>query len=402
MLETEYMDAGNPLVCTIAFVSFESSFVQSVVKKVPDSELAKLGVAPRHEDGGTPDSIHKLKQRKLNGRLLYLGWLLVWPDDASSSVSHSDLALLKLSPGRLFPPEVKYSIFIEQGFGASPRSDDALFLIHAMSRPAVPMKVVKNKNPPKAKYLFPPEPSKRAVLLLSELRRQESPNSRDHSTAKLSVKQASRYMRYEAGESPLGRESLEIKRQRDFYERALSLVNSNFMRSPAEPLHKLEFRHVARTRWVVHDMKVEEGRQLRCDWYREHLQWNGSPLDQLSLAYVMAKRELERRVSFREPDDRARLRIADQIEMKAQTTDVFEWQALMTEANRQYTPYAKIRSVPYTLTSFEDVAGRDDGEGLDHGADHLFARIISDRTLFAARKEWNHARKKESERNNKK
>jgi hypothetical protein len=401
-LETEYMDVGNPLVCTVAFVSFDSPFVQSVVKKVPDSELAKLGVAPRHEDGGTPDSIHKLKQRKLNGRLLYLGWLLVWPDDTTRSTSHSDLSLLKLAPGRLFPSEVKHSVFIEQGFGASPRSDDAVFLIDSMSRPAVPMKVIKNKNPPKAKYLFPPEPSKRAVLLLSELRRQESPKSRDHSTDKLSVKQASRYMRYEAGEHPLGRESIEIKKQRDFYERAMSLVNSNFMRSPAEPLHKLEFRQLARTRWVVHDMKAEEGRQLRCEWLREHLQWNGSPLDQLSLAYVMAKRELERRVAYHEPDDRARLRIADQIEMKTHLTDVFEWHALMTRENRHYTPYAEVRSVPYSLTSFEDLARRDDNsgaeEGFGHGANHLFARIISDRTLFAARKDWNHARKKVLER----
>jgi hypothetical protein len=272
-------------------------------------------------------------------------------------------------------------------------------LINSMVRPASPMQLVKNKNPPKAKFQLPPEPEKRAVLLMSELRRQESPKTRVHSTSRLSVKQASRYMRYEVGEHPLGKESIPIKQHREFYERVMTLVNSNFMRSPSEPVYKLEFRHVSRTRWVVHDMQLEEGRQLRCDWYREHLQWEQSPLDQLSFAYVLAKREVERRIAHREADDRIRARIADQIELKTLLTDVFEWHALQTEANRQYTPLSAIRSLPYN--SMDDLVRlREDDHKSNSSEDHdfLFARIISDRTLAAARKEWTVTRKESNRR----
>ena len=390
-LETEYMEEGNPLVCTVAFVNFESPFVQTVVKKVPDAELVKLGVAPRHEDGGTPEGIHKLKKEKLNGRLLYLGWLLVWPDDVPDRLSHADKYLLKLSPGRIFPPELKHGVFIEQSFGASPRTDDVYFLLHALTRPAVPVQLVKSKTPPKIKFRLPPEPPKRAVILLSELRRQESSkSSRTYSDSKLSVRQASRYMRFELGEDPVGKkESLAIKQQREFYERVTTLLNANTMRSPAEPLYKFELKQLARTRWVVHDLRAEEGRQLRCDWYQEHVQWK-SPLDQLSLAFVMAKRELERRIAHQEIDDRVKMTIASTIEKKKLLTDVFEWHPLRTEVNRHYSPFAEVEEVRVVDVPTVDT---DDNEG-DEGGEQdtnelLFARIISDRYLSAARKSWN-------------
>jgi hypothetical protein len=93
-------------------------------------------------------------------------------------------------------------------------------------------------------------------------------------------------------------------------------------------------------------MTLEESRQLRCDWYQEHVQW-GSDLDQLSFAHVMAKRELERRMEFGEPDDHARKAFADKTEMKKLLTDAHEWYAMQTKPNRYYSAHDGLEVLPY-------------------------------------------------------
>jgi hypothetical protein len=47
-----------------------------------------------------------------------------------------------------------------------------------------------------------------------------------------------------------------------------------------------------KTVMIVHDLREEESRQLRCEWYDEHLFWGNSHLEDLSLAYVLAKRRI--------------------------------------------------------------------------------------------------------------
>jgi nucleoside-diphosphate-sugar epimerase len=387
-LHTEYMDEGTPLICTVAFVAFESPIVQTVVRKVPEHEQVRLGVVPRPEDNGAQEALHSLKRVKLNGRLLYQGWILVWPDAVPDSLPHSSRFLLKLSPGRMFAKSVKHAVFIEEGFGVSPKHDDIKFLVEQLKRQALPGRTVKKKSPPKTKIRLPAEPPRRAVILMAELRQQESKRSRTVERETLSIRQASRFMRFETGEASLGRESSVLKAQREFYERMVSFVNRNTMRSPTEPQYTFAMKHWARTRWVVHDLELEEGRQLRCEWYDEHLQWDGSTLDQLSFAYVMAKRELERRIkSDAELSDRVLKSITDYTEIKRLLTDVFEWHALLTEENEGYTPYGELTALPYDHLDTEEGSM----EGSDLSVDEaplLFARIISDRTMATARGAW--------------
>ena len=47
-----------------------------------------------------------------------------------------------------------------------------------------------------------------------------------------------------------------------------------------------------RTKWIIHHLKLEEGHQLRCEWYKDKEHVRNTHLDQLSFAYGMAKREL--------------------------------------------------------------------------------------------------------------
>ncbi|GKY94927.1 hypothetical protein MPSEU_000457600 [Mayamaea pseudoterrestris] len=386
-LHTEYMDEGTPLICTVAFVAFESPLVQSVVQKVPDHEQVQLGVIPRPEDYGSQDALHNLKRIKLNGRLLYQGWILVWPDEVPDPLPHALKYLVKLAPGRLFSESVKQAVFIEESFGVSPKHDDIKFLVQQLKRDALPKRTVKKKTPPKTKIRLPAEPSRRAVILMSELRHQESYRSESAWKDKISIRQASRFMRFECGERSLGKEPSSIKAQREFYERIVSFVNRNTMRSPLEPPYTFAMKHWARTRWVVHDLELAEGRQLRCDWYKEHTRWEGSSVDQLSFAYVMAKRELARRLTTEaELTDRGLKALADWTEIKRLLTDVFEWYPLLSERNKDYTPYGEVTALPYDHVDSEE--GNIEGTELIDEEPLLFARIISDRVMTLARKEW--------------
>jgi hypothetical protein len=159
----------------------------------------------------------------------------------------------------------------------------------------------------KVKLRLPAEPPRRAAILFAPLR---FPNIDDPSikkygsgNRKLSTYDAAKFMRYEVGYQYREKESASNRRQREYYERIPSYINKNTeLRSSYEPWYRYSMRHWVRTRWVLHDFHLEEARQLRCDWYQEHLQW-GNDLDQLSFANVMAIRELRRRISHNEPDD---------------------------------------------------------------------------------------------------
>jgi len=457
-LETEYMEEGELLVCGIAFVSFESVLVEKAMQRVPDADLAKLGVLPvHHRSSPAADPITQLKREKLNGRLLYRGWLLLWPtatvttDTVSATTTASsgsgaghltpeDEYLLKLAPGKLFNSAsgsgiIEKAVYLDQQFSVSPKLDDILFLVDQLRRQAIPSRTVHHKiakstaNGVKTSVRYirlPAEPEKRAAMLLSQMRNQESssdPMSQQYSIPKkkLTTKQATRYMRFENGESdPLQKqEPLAVKQQREFYDRLVSLANRRGSQSSAstEKVYNIELNHHwIRSRWIVHDLQLEDARELRCDWYTEQLRWPLSKLDQLSFAFVMGKREFERREALEEYDDRALrvLNAQESTEIKAAVTDAFEWHLLKqcpNAANSQqrasnkgypYDPPVEVLGYDASLMENQEQQEAEGQEQEDDAGETasssesppLFVRIVSDRFLAASRKAWNEARKK--------
>lgn len=385
-LHSEYMTEGEPLICNIALVSVESPLVQQVIQKVPDSELQKLGVVPNPSDQVNPGAFHKRKVTHLNGRLLFRGWILVWPEETPAQVPVTETALIKLTPSGFLSKDVQYALYIDQTFTVSPSIADIHFLVSEMRREAWPVRLVKRKTRPKAKFVLPPEPARRAVLLLSELKYQASSDAeRLPSDTKISVYEATRFMRFEMGEDPLGKEPPRIKLQREFYERLPSLLNRDLMRPSSEPAHKWEFANWARTRWVLHDLQLEEARELRCDWYREEVGWQ-SGLDQLSLAAVLARRGLYRKLHNNEPDETIQKALSEKTGMKKLLSDTFEWDALETEANKQYSPYEEMKILPYEI----DYEVEEPEENIDaEKPAQLFVRVMSDRIMSFARKTYN-------------
>ena len=226
---------------------------------------------------------------------------------------------------------------------------------------------------------------------MSELKYQDSKDAERLSPdEKISTYEATRFMRFSNGEEPLGKEPSNIKLQREFYDRLRTAINPDTARAPVEPLHKFEMSHWIRSRWVAHDMELEEGRQLRCAWYQEHVLWE-TDLDQLSFAFVMERLALDRQLAFHEPDEVVQKVLAEKTEMKKLLSDTFEWHALPTKANQLYSPYEEMQILPYDMDYTDERALiRPDTLRDDSDVEvPLFVRVISDRIMAYARKAWN-------------
>lgn len=405
-LQAMYSDEGEQLVCNFAFIPRESTLVDAVIKKVPEEQLKKFGVSSEHAP--TKRALRDLKLDGLNGRLLYKGWILLWVKDATKPLSTFDNFLLKLNPGNFFSKDVKQVLFVDEKFPVSPNIEDVLFLMGESHREPLGYRALyrKDENGKKIKYKLQPEPERRAVILLAPLKQRASHDSKETALAdgqKLTVLTATKYMRYEIGEDAALKEGAERKKQREFYERVPTFVNRVDLRSPEEPWYRYEMKHWIRTRWIVHDMELEASRELRCDWYQEHMQW-GNELDQLSFAHVMARRELERRISHHEPDDHVKPPHVEHPELKL-LTDAHEWHPYMGKEHRLDSLGAALEKVPDHMASKDD---EEDGEvesepvvqNLHGNKVPLFVRIMSERIMMFARQKW--ARERNLKMNKKK
>jgi hypothetical protein len=258
---------------------------------------------------------------------------------------------------------------------------------------------------PHSKILVPPEPPRRATLSVFQLKYQDNPDIEPlPANAFVDSLQATRFMRYEAGELASlihQSEPMQVQRQREFCERVayytnekdtrhFDFPNTNFMLSP---------KWVS-TRLVIHDVTKEESRtQIRCPWYKEHSHWE-SPIDQLSLSYVLEKMDIVRRLVQEELDDAERAVVKEMTNLKGDVTDAFEWVPLKATGSSKstavrYTPYEnEVKPLPYDI---EYVTDRQDQLTLSTkiGSIHfsnifdppLFVRIISDELISLKRKE---------------
>lgn len=401
-LEAEFSDAEEPSICNFAFVSGNSKLVANVVGKVPAEELTRLGVVPTNDEKDHKHQTIEAKDRtKMNGRLLYRGWILIWIDETPSSISASDKFLLKLSPGKFFSESIQYAMYVDQSFPAMPTIEDVKFLAHQMHRPKWDQRTVKRKTRPKAKFRLPPEPERQAGLLVAGLKYQDAKDAEPHpSDTHVTLNLAVKFMRYEKGEDNAkdDPESEEIRIYREFLERIPTYVNrGDYMKSSAEPVFFYELHHWARTQWVMHDINLEPARQLRCDWYQETAQW-GTPLDQLSLAHVMKKREMNRRITNKELDDIQMRYYDEKRDMLGLLSDAEEWHPLNTPQNKLCPTNYELEVMPYDKadTGAEESTQTLAPELKDYPPP-LYARIISDRIMSLSRKAWNKQKKAEME-----
>jgi hypothetical protein len=398
-LHPEYMDEtelneDDLLLCNLAFVPRDSDLVEKVTNKVPEDQLVKFGIKPMKSE--SKKAFRERILSGLNGRLLYRGWILIWVEDAIESLSVTDRSMLKLSPGKLFAPDVQKVLFMEENYPKSPHIEDILFWAEELERSAQGVRTVQKKMEndgviKRMKYQLPSEPQRRAGILFAPLR---YPNVDDptvkkyrNGEKKLTILDATKFMRYEAGLGYQGKEPQNIRRQREFYERIPSYVNrEKELRSDFEPYYRYAMRHWVRKGWVIHDVTLEESRLLRCEWYREHVQW-GAEIDPLSFAHIMALREVKRRIAHNEPDDHIKTFI-EKYPILRPFTDSYEWHGMQTEANKLYPePVNWVAE----LMGNRPISTPQDDKQIELEQGHLvplFIRIISERTMNASKKRW--------------
>ena len=392
-IETEYSDGEEQekwyesTVCTIAFVPSESALVKKIITQVPPEKLLDRGV--------TPASSHMAKVKGLNGYLAHHGWVLILVDGAIKPLTAEDLFVPKLSPARLFHPTVRKAMFVEENFSHTPYPEDAQFLTSETSRGVLPKRTITgpDKKGGKTKYKLPEEPQRRAVLLLSPMR--QIP---DVAGDQMPLKEITASFMKDAGLEP--EESDEIRTHREFYERARSSINSMDLRSLNPILqHKIEIKDFIRSKWVIHHMKLEEGHQLRCEWYREHIRW-GTLLDQLSFSYVMAKRELTRKIISEQtlpPEHGEEFTILQQIlRLKS---DAHEWHPIFSgEGLVQPIHHSEIalEPIPVNLQDLPENEMVPGGVSADLAytdvGSTFYVRIMSDTQMLESRKKWIKAR----------
>ena len=392
-LQATYTDKEETMVCNFAFVPKDSRLVQTVVDKIPESQLGQFKLV-----FDAKESAHDRKEKKLkalNGRLLYKGWILIWVHDAIGALSESDRSLLKMSPGSFFASDVAHALFVDEHFSMSPSREDVLFLVSQTRRPKMPSRVVRRRDEfgKKHKYRLPAEAERRAAMLLSPTKVLQTNTGDAHH---VTVIEATKAMQVENGEDVDAKETQGVKRQREFYERVPTFVNRVDMRSPKEPWYRYELNQWTRSKWVVHDLKLAEGRHLRCDWYQEHVQW-GNNLDQLSFAHVLAKRTLARRIAHNEPDDHIKPAYVLHPEL-LQLTDGHEWHAMESEGNRRFQihPMDAMAKLPDHMMDKDEEEGTeevssDGASAVDTKAVPLFVRIISEQVMMLERRSWSAA-----------
>jgi len=255
-------------LCRVAFVSGQSPLVKEAI----------LNSTPRNL---TQVPTETLLQK--NGFLQSNGWTLVWvPFHNDDTLSDADNALPLIDPGRLFAPSVFKAVFLgSSGFART--SDNMLLrvLLH-MDRVKLDSHSVKERRSGTKVSRWvsrPPERARRAILFVGEPPAEEIPTN------------ASDFVEM------LGAQGMVSAKQLTFYQQAAHLVQINDQR-PEHEIRQTVYNSFpyqwTRLSILIHDFTMEESRQLRCDWYDEHLFWGDSRnLEELSLAYVIAKRRIE-------------------------------------------------------------------------------------------------------------
>ncbi|KAL3826664.1 hypothetical protein ACHAXA_001187 [Cyclostephanos tholiformis] len=389
-LETEYSDGEEQekwwetTVCTIAFVPSESTLVKKIISQVPQEKLKNRGI--------TPASSHNVKVKRLNGYLAHHGWVLILVDDATKPLTAEDLFVPKLSPARLFHSTVRKAMFVDENFSHTPYPEDAQFLTSETSRGVLPKRTISGPDAKghKTKYKLPEEPQRRAVLLVSPMR--QIP---DLAGDQMPLKEITLSFMKDTGLEP--NETEEIRTQREFYERARSSINSMDLRSLNPTVrHKIEINNFIRSKWIVHHLKLEEGHQLRCEWYREHIRW-GTLLDQLSFAYVMAKRELTRKIIMKQPLPPTHEEPTILQQIIRLKSDAHEWHPIFS-AEGAVKPFhhseISLEHIPLNLQDLPDneiTAVNAENTHADVGST-FYVRIMSDTQMTESRKKWMKAR----------
>lgn len=247
---------ANVTTCRIAFVSSESLLVQTLVKGA------------------------------VNGKVEHNGWTLVWLEGEAIQLSEADFALAKLSPSKLFSDTVSRAVFLDANRLPVPSMEYIVGLIRILDAP--PRKAQRRKIFRSGTTLFQlswsAKQAARRVIFFGQQQTFPFPETN----------QLSQYIDFILRRDGI-KPSRSLSRQTQFYDQTAHLVQTGDRRSLQENQAGMYLTfpyHWVRSSMLIHDLHDEEARLLRCEWYDEQVFWGNSDLEDVSLAYVLAKRRI--------------------------------------------------------------------------------------------------------------
>eukprot|EP00578_Thalassiosira_sp_NH16_P000214 CAMPEP_0181134492 /NCGR_PEP_ID=MMETSP1071-20121207/32117_1 /TAXON_ID=35127 /ORGANISM="Thalassiosira sp., Strain NH16" /LENGTH=1311 /DNA_ID=CAMNT_0023221015 /DNA_START=260 /DNA_END=4195 /DNA_ORIENTATION=+ len=223
-----------------------------------------------------------------NGSLKARNWIVVAVPGTFNSMPEDERLLPKLSPTNLFHDNVEKAMYVNHR-RVILTTDQAMGVMQHMemnARTAPEKKTIQDeKTKEDVDIWLPPHPYRHSVFFTNKFSFEEGFDTS-------SAKNLAKFVMANAGIA----ETRSIREQMQFYEQSGHLTRMNIQRSPnyqeffQDNFFPYDF---IRTSWLVHELKSEEGRTFRCEMYEEHSLWGNNEMEDMSMAFVLAKRKVK-------------------------------------------------------------------------------------------------------------
>ena len=238
---------------------------------------------------GASSLVQQLGTGAINGQVTSRGWSVVWLESEASKLSEAENILPKLSPGKLFSNSVSRAMFVDASHFPLPSMDNILGMIRLIDAPARRprwKKIFRSGTDLFKSYESTGEPA-RSVIFFGFLQKFPFPQTNE----------ANRAQYYDFFLEGV-RRTPRIAKQLQFYDQAAHFVQNpdrrSFLESSTTIYRSFPFQFID-PMIFVHNLREDEGRLLRCEWYDEQIVWGNPYLIELSMAYVLARRRIDGR-----------------------------------------------------------------------------------------------------------
>jgi hypothetical protein len=270
--------------CRIAFVSSQSPLVQEIVMQ-----------AGNHTTTSTSTStVNTTLIETHSGKVQYKNWTLVFVHGNAANMSEAEYTLLKLTPKRFFSETVSRAMFVQPNRFPVPPFESLTGYFKSLDPSAKAAGRTKEyRAGVNSIFRFLPKEAKKARRVIFSSLEATFPNVPEKSPIGVYVQDLCK----REGIRP--NQDLLVP-QVSFYTYAAHFVQNGIRRPEYEmrsTIYKGGFPFEwLKTAMIVHDLRETEARDLRCEWYDEHLFWGNTHLEDVSLAYVLGKRRIMGRV----------------------------------------------------------------------------------------------------------
>jgi len=250
------------MFCKIAFVSSSSKLARN---------LYPTAVSLEDSNGSRKDG----------------SWSVVVAEGSQSSMPEEVRVMPKMTPTLLFDDRVEKAIYVNHRrvILTTDQAMGVMMHLEMKARKTRETKAVKDDDKNVIEVKLQPRAQRHSVFFTN---RYSFPGGADHNSK---ARNLGRFVMQGLGVP----ETKDVKAQVQFYEQAAHLTRINMQRSPnyqeffQDNWFPLDF---IRTTWLVHELRSEAGRNLRCEFYEEQALWGNPNMEDLSIGYVLARKKV--------------------------------------------------------------------------------------------------------------